>query len=51
MRQFHKRRDSAKIALHSDPFNNVFDAKHLIGRKMDEAALMKDRKHQVDLSA
>jgi hypothetical protein len=35
--------DSVKIALH--PFNDVFDAKCLIGRKMDKAHLRKDMKH------
>ena len=42
---------SAKIALHSNPFNDVFDAKRLIGRKMDQADLRKDMKHQIDHSA
>jgi len=37
--------DSAKNAFHSNPANTVFDAKRLIGRKMDEADLKKDMKH------
>lgn len=37
--------DSAKNAFHSNPTNTVFDAKRLIGRKMDEADLKKDMKH------
>ena len=37
--------DSAKNAFHSNPSNTVFDAKRLIGRKMDEADIKKDMKH------
>jgi len=37
--------DSAKNAFHSNPINTIFDAKRLIGRKMDEADLKKDMKH------
>jgi heat shock protein 5 len=37
--------DSAKNAFHSNPANTVFDAKRLIGRKMDEADVKKDMKH------
>jgi heat shock protein 5 len=37
--------DSAKNAYHSNPANTVFEAKCLIGRKMDEAELKKDMKH------
>jgi heat shock protein 5 len=37
--------DSAKNAFHSNPANTVFDAKRLIGRKMDEADLKKDMRH------
>ncbi|KAG2125149.1 heat shock protein 70 family [Suillus clintonianus] len=37
--------DSAKNAFHSNPTNTVFDAKRLIGRKMDDLELKKDMKH------
>jgi molecular chaperone DnaK (HSP70) len=37
--------DFAKNAFHSNPTNTVFDAKCLIGHKMDEADLKKDMKH------
>ncbi|KAF9559889.1 heat shock protein 70 [Agrocybe pediades] len=37
--------DSAKNAFHTNPKNTVFDAKRLIGRKMDESAVKKDLKH------
>ncbi|KAA1475720.1 heat shock protein 70 [Dentipellis sp. KUC8613] len=37
--------DSAKNAYHSNPENTVFDAKRLIGRKMDEADIKRDIKH------
>ena len=37
--------DSAKNAFHSNPENTVFDAKRLIGRKMDDNELKRDMKH------
>ncbi|KAG2361367.1 heat shock protein 70 [Suillus spraguei] len=37
--------DSAKNAFHSNPTNTVFDAKRLIGRKMDDLELKHDIKH------
>ncbi|TFK47237.1 heat shock protein 70 [Heliocybe sulcata] len=37
--------DSAKNAYHSNPENTVFDAKRLIGRKMDDLELQRDMKH------
>lgn len=37
--------DSAKNILHSNPKNTVFDAKRLIGRKMDDNELKRDIKH------
>ncbi|CAA7259205.1 unnamed protein product [Cyclocybe aegerita] len=37
--------DSAKNALHSNPKNTIFDAKRLIGRRTDEAAVKSDLKH------
>lgn len=37
--------DSAKNAFHSNPENTVFDAKRLIGRKMDDIELKRDIKH------
>ncbi|KAH6911894.1 hsp70-like protein [Coprinopsis sp. MPI-PUGE-AT-0042] len=37
--------DSAKNAFHSNPENTVFDAKRLIGRKMDEDEVKRDMKH------
>jgi len=37
--------DAAKNAFHSNPENTVFDAKRLIGRKMDDGDVVKDRKH------
>ncbi|KAG0702247.1 heat shock protein 70 family [Suillus ampliporus] len=37
--------DSAKNAFHSNPTNTVFDAKRLIGRKMDDLELKRDMKH------
>ncbi|KAF7980395.1 hypothetical protein HWV62_38196 [Athelia sp. TMB] len=37
--------DSAKNAYHTNAKNTVFDAKRLIGRKMDEADIKKDMKH------
>ncbi|KIL58290.1 hypothetical protein M378DRAFT_170815 [Amanita muscaria Koide BX008] len=37
--------DSAKNAFHTNPTNTVFDAKRLIGRKMDDADIQRDMKH------
>lgn len=37
--------DSAKNAYPSNPSNTVFDAKRLIGRKVDDADLKRDIKH------
>jgi molecular chaperone DnaK (HSP70) len=37
--------DSAKNAFHSNPENTVFDAKRLIGRKMDDPEIVRDMKH------
>ncbi|KAF8622805.1 hypothetical protein AX15_006732 [Amanita polypyramis BW_CC] len=37
--------DSAKNAFHSNPTNTVFDAKRLIGRRMDDADIQRDMKH------
>ena len=37
--------DSAKNAFHSNPVNTVFDAKRLIGRKIEEPELQRDIKH------
>ncbi|KAF8813684.1 heat shock protein 70 [Phlegmacium glaucopus] len=37
--------DSAKNAFHSNPKNTVFDAKRLIGRKMEEPEVKRDLKH------
>ncbi len=37
--------DSAKNAFHSNPRNTVFDAKRLIGRKMDDGDIQRDMKH------
>ncbi|KAG0707143.1 heat shock protein 70 family [Suillus ampliporus] len=37
--------DSAKNAFHSNPTNTVFDAKRLIGRKIDDLELKRDMKH------
>ncbi|KAF7326861.1 hypothetical protein MVEN_02580000 [Mycena venus] len=37
--------DSAKNAYHSNPKNTVFDAKRLIGRKMDDKDMKRDLKH------
>ncbi|KAG7447251.1 heat shock protein 70 [Guyanagaster necrorhizus] len=37
--------DSAKNAFHSNPKNTVFDAKRLIGRKMDDGDIQRDIKH------
>lgn len=41
----HRVGDSAKNAFHSNPTNTVFDAKRLIGRKMDDLELKRDMKH------
>jgi molecular chaperone DnaK (HSP70) len=37
--------DAAKNAFHQNPKNTVFDAKRLIGRKMDEDSIKRDLKH------
>lgn len=37
--------DSAKNAFHSNPENTVFDAKRLIGRKVDDPEVKRDQKH------
>ncbi|PFH49300.1 hypothetical protein AMATHDRAFT_63428 [Amanita thiersii Skay4041] len=37
--------DSAKNAFHSNPSNTVFDAKRLIGRRMDDPDIKRDMKH------
>ncbi|KDQ54535.1 hypothetical protein JAAARDRAFT_49176 [Jaapia argillacea MUCL 33604] len=37
--------DSAKNAYHSNPENTVFDAKRLIGRKVDDPEVKRDMKH------
>ncbi|KAF8198005.1 heat shock protein 70 family [Pholiota molesta] len=37
--------DAAKNAFHQNPKNTVFDAKRLIGRKMDESSVKQDLKH------
>ena len=37
--------ESAKNALHTNPKNTVFDAKRMIGRKMDDQDLKRDMKH------
>ncbi|KAJ8594600.1 heat shock protein 70 [Rhizopogon salebrosus TDB-379] len=37
--------DSAQNAFHSNPKNTVFDAKCLIGRKIDDLELKRDMKH------
>jgi molecular chaperone DnaK (HSP70) len=37
--------DSAKNAFHSNPENTVFDAKRLIGRKMDDQDIARDVRH------
>ncbi|KAJ3926559.1 MAG: hsp70-like protein [Lentinula lateritia] len=37
--------DSAKNAYASNPSNTVFDAKHLIGRKLDDQDIARDIKH------
>ena len=37
--------DAAKNAFHSNPENTVFDAKRLIGRKVDDPEVKRDMKH------
>ncbi|KAF9529039.1 heat shock protein 70 [Crepidotus variabilis] len=37
--------DAAKNAYHTNPENTVFDAKRLIGRKMEEPEVIRDMKH------
>jgi heat shock protein 5 len=37
--------DAAKHAFHTNPENTVFDAKRLIGRKLDDADVQRDMKH------
>ncbi|KAF8070336.1 heat shock protein 70 [Lyophyllum atratum] len=37
--------DSAKNAFHSNPRNTIFDAKRLMGRKMDDEHIQRDMKH------
>lgn len=37
--------DAAKNAFHTNPQNTVFDAKRLIGRKMDDPGILHDMKH------
>ena len=37
--------DSAKNAFHTNPKNTVFDAKRLIGRKMETNELKRDMRH------
>jgi heat shock protein 5 len=37
--------DAAKNAFHTNPENTVFDAKRLIGRKMDDPEILRDMKH------
>jgi heat shock protein 5 len=42
---FHRVGDSAKNTFHSNLTNTVFNAKHLIGRKMDNLELKHDMRH------
>jgi heat shock protein 5 len=37
--------DAAKNAFHTNPENTVFDAKRLIGRKMEDPEILRDVKH------
>lgn len=37
--------DAAKNAFHSNPENTVFDAKRLLGRKVDDPEIKRDMKH------
>jgi hypothetical protein len=37
--------DSAKHNFHSNPSNTIFDAKRLMGRKMDDRDIKRDMKH------
>jgi endoplasmic reticulum chaperone BiP len=37
--------DAAKNAYHSNPENTVFDAKRLIGRKVDDPEIKRDQVH------
>ncbi|TFY64751.1 hypothetical protein EVJ58_g2420 [Rhodofomes roseus] len=37
--------DAAKNAFHSNPENTVFDAKRLLGRKVDDPEVQRDMKH------
>lgn len=37
--------DAAKNAYHTNPSNTVFDAKRLIGRKLDDPDVKRDLKH------
>ncbi|KAI0088585.1 Hsp70 protein-domain-containing protein [Irpex rosettiformis] len=37
--------DAAKNAYHGNPENTVFDAKRLIGRKIDDPEIIRDQKH------
>lgn len=37
--------NSAKDAFHFNPQNTVFNAKRLIGRRMDDPVIMEDMKH------
>ena len=41
----HRVGDAAKNAYHSNPETTVFDAKRLIGRKVDDPEIERDKKH------